>query len=94
MNTGETMNAELPFEELLEAWKDDSASGEYIAVNDNGTAYYDHKLIAPAKDGNPDFAAIRAWCEAQKYWPNVWQSNDHGNVSLFTLNGEYLGGIV
>jgi hypothetical protein len=99
----------LSTEELVETWRDDSSSQDYIALNDDGNAYYLNKLIVPAKrekerDGfgwretsatlGADWKGIRAWCERERYWPNIWQSNDHGNVSLYTTTGRYLGGLV
>ena len=85
---------ELPFEELVEIWQDDKSSGDYIAINDDGDAYQYGKLVVEAVEDNPDWKGIRAYCDKQRYWPNVWRSNDHGNGSLYTLKGQYVGGIV
>jgi hypothetical protein len=43
---------------------------------------------------NPDWKGIKAWCNQNNFWPNVWVGNDHGNVELYTVNGKPLGGLV
>ena len=84
--------ARMSVEELADAF---SSSEQDIHVNKRGEAFYCGKRIAD-HDGNnnADFAAIKAWCDAGQYWPNVWETNDHGNVELFTLEGVSLGGLV
>lgn len=71
-----------------------STSEEDIHIDQHGDAYYCGRRIASRDDTNPDFDAIEAWCHREKYWPNIWQANDHGNVELVTLKGESLGGLV
>ena len=70
-------------------------AAEDIIINDRGDAYYCGDLITQRdEDGNPDFEAIREWCDTEQYWPNVWEVNDHGNASLYSIWGECLGGLV
>lgn len=45
-------------------------------------------------DSGPDWKGIQNWANQHKYFPNVWRGNDHGNISLYTLTGKYLGGFV
>jgi len=87
---------ELPFEEIQDYWE---GSEDDVKINDKGEAFCSGKLIAkPKPDGNADYYAIWKWMKDSKYYPNVWEINDHGNVSLLSLgwNGSvtYLGGIV
>jgi hypothetical protein len=92
---GVVSERELPYEDLVQTWKDDSSSGEYVSVNDKGDAYYQGELIVSADDGmNPDWKGIHTWANNNNYWPNVWVGNDHGNVDLYTINGKHLGGLV
>lgn len=89
-------NQELSTEELKEAYED---SEEDIKINDDGQAFYSGKLIAePNENYAPDFEAIREWMDKNNYYPNVWERNDHGNVSLYYINEQgkpkYLGGLV
>jgi len=111
---------ELPHDAVVAAWQEDKSSGEYIGINDNGDAYYQGKLIVPAKREKeqlhppyqsktdslpakwketgrtlgPDWELIKTWCKEHNYHPNIWSVNDHGNLSLYTVNGKYLGGLV
>jgi hypothetical protein len=87
---------ELVTEAVMEAWED---SEEDIKVNDDGEAFYAGKLIAqPDANYGTDFVAIRKWMEKNNYFPNVWVANDHGNVSLFSVDKggkeTYRGGLV
>jgi len=87
------MAKELPAEEIAELWN--NGDNEDIHINEHGDTYYGKKLIVSHDaDGNADWKAIRKWCKDSNYFPNVWQVNDHGNLSLFTWRGRYLGGIV
>lgn len=88
--------AEMELEELREAWEE---SEEDIKVNEDGEAYYAGKLIAqPNESYGADFVAIREWMNKNGYFPNVWVVNDHGNVSLFSIDESgketYRGGLV
>lgn len=40
------------------------------------------------------FEELLDWMKAKGYFPNVWEVNDHGNASLYTATGRYLGGLV
>lgn len=83
---------QLTLAELVEAW---DSSEQDVHVNAVGIAFHCGRRIAgPDFNGNPDFAAIKAWCDRENYWPNVWVSNDHGNIELYTLDGESMGGLV
>ena len=88
--------SEMSFEELQNAWEN---SDEDIKVNVQGDAYYAGKLIVPRANGqNPNWKGIAAWMQENSYWPNVWEQNDHGNVSLYSVdeygNATYHGGLV
>ena len=86
------MTTQISTEELAELWADHDQD---IIVGDDGIACCGNKVVAEADtDGNADYPAIRAWCEGAKYWPNIWQVNDHGNVELYDLQGDSLGGLV
>lgn len=87
---------ELSVEELQETWE---SNKEDIIVNENGNAYYaGKKICGPNKDYGTDFKAIKAWMDDNNYWPNIWTVNDHGNISLYSVNNNgvetYHGGLV
>ena len=87
---------EYSAEELEQIWQEDKA-GEYIQINDNGTAFYvahgrAMEQIQP-QYGNL-WAGIRAWMKAKNFSPNIWSVNDHGNVTLHSQTGKSLGGLV
>ena len=99
----------LSHSEILKSWEEDESSGEFIGITDDGNAYYHNKLIVPAKreqlqvgmrwhksksPGSPDWDGIKAWCKTHQYFPRVWETNDHGNLSLYDTNGNYLGGLI
>ena len=88
--------ATLDLDELSEAW---ASHEDDIIVNDKGEAFHGGKLICtPNEDYGPDFKAIRKWMNQHNYFPNVWVENDHGNVSLYSIdeqgNATYHGGLV
>ncbi len=95
------MSNQLETSELAELH---ASSEDDIGISADGNAYYHSRLIAPANDeGNPDYAAIWQWMEDNRYFPNVWQYNDHHNVELISIapseqDGEfsvtYHGGLV
>lgn len=85
-------DTQIPTEELAEMFGE---SEQDIHINARGNAFYCGRCIATSDDnGNPDFAQIKAWCDSQHYWPNVWETNERGNVELYSLDGEALGGLV
>lgn len=82
----------LSHAEILEAW---TSSEQDIHVNQHGAVFYcGRNILAADANGNPDFPAIKAWCDRENYWPNVWHTNERGNVELYTLDGESVGGLV
>lgn len=90
------MNHELTTEELLDAA---AYTEEDIHIDDHGDAYYCGRQIASRdEDGAPDYRAIREWMDHKQWWPNVWEHNDHGNMSLLSINEDgsthYWGGLV
>jgi hypothetical protein len=94
---GVVAEKELPHEDVAAAWQDDK-NGEYIAVEpDSNRAYYvahgSRMEEIPAKFGNI-WGGIKAWMDAKGFYPNIWSANDHGNVSLHSKSGRYLGGLV
>ena len=84
----------VTLEEIAELWDD---SEEDIKIDTSGRAWCCGHQIAEPRDCNADPAAIQRWMDSACYWPNIWEVNDHGNVSLFVIqNGELvmLGGMV
>jgi hypothetical protein len=47
-------------------------------------AYCEGRAIAHERHGNLD-AQIRAWMDRQRFWPNLWQVSDHGNIHPYSL---------
>lgn len=87
---------ELSADEIAEYWAADQ-DGEYIQVNDNGTAAFVSggrvRKTIQAIEGDI-FAGINAWMEDEGFYPNIYSISDHGNVSMYDGTGNYLGGIV
>lgn len=87
---------EYPEPSLEDTWNEDK-NGEYIQINDDGSVVYvAHGSVMETipVDLDDQFAGIRAWMEAKQFYPNIWQTNDHGNVTLFDSQGNDLGGLV
>lgn len=51
------------------------------------TVWFSGKQLDYGEDDDA-FALLRAEAERRQYWPNIYQINDHGNVSLMTYDGE------
>ena len=97
LKTSNLDNDETENEDSIEyQWK--NRADDDIIINHNGEAYCTGKLIAKPFENNPDFKAIANYMKKNQYWPNVWEINDHGNVSLYTVdengNAKMVGGIV
>lgn len=79
-------------------------SGECAILSDRGsgptTVSLNGKILGRIGEEYefPDFesaiAAIKAAMDAQKFWPNIYHINDHGNVSLLDGNGNTVQGWV
>ena len=89
-------------EDLQELWNDDDG-GEYIQIHDCFTkaTYVAHGVAMQTielTEYDPDddiFEMIRDWTDTELgISPNLWQVNDHGNVTLFDYDGNSLGGLV
>jgi len=84
---------------IAQMWHDDQ-QGEYVQIDDDGSAHFvahgrAMEQIAPrGTDSDEVFALIKDWTDRSQYWPNIWQVNDHGNVTLYDCNGNDLGGLV
>lgn len=87
---------EMDHEEVVETWNDDK-DGEYIQINDDGTVWYvtggSAREQIPTSPEDP-FPGIEEWMQEQNFYPNIWEVNDHGNVTLVDSSGNALGGIV
>jgi len=90
---------QLFVEELLEIWNDDRR-GDYVQINDDGSVVeisggcFVGTILRPGPVTDETFKLIRAWMEGNKFWPNIWSCNDHGNVTLHDEKGNDLGGLV
>jgi hypothetical protein len=89
---------ELEVEELQEVWSDDQ-NGEYIQINSNDEVWYvsggvGKEMIPTGNSDDEPWTSIRVWMDEEGWYPNIWMVNDHGNVSLYSSDGEYLGGLV
>lgn len=73
------------FPEPQEPGEEDITIGE-----DDLSAYYLGKEIVSITRDEADededalYKAISAWCDKQKYWPDVWWISDHGNCNIVT----------
>lgn len=89
-----------PEAQAAEAYQDmeaDLESGECAILNDRASGptrvTLNGKFLGNIGDNQtfPDWesalAAIKAAMDAQKFWPNIYHINDHGNVSLLDGNG-------
>jgi hypothetical protein len=61
--------------------------GGYVAV-------HEYKRIDRDIDFEVLFQKIRAWCDKNEYWPNIFSVNDHGNLALHDYDGKVLKGWV
>ena len=93
---GASGKAKLGADKLLAMWEEDK-DGEYVMVNDDGSAHYvahDTVMEDIPKVNGETFVGIREWMNKNSFWPNIWSVNDHGNVTLRGHKGQDLGGLV
>lgn len=48
----------------------------------------DRKPVVSVEDGDDWRAAVKAYMDKTRYWPNVWFISDHGNAHLMDLSGD------
>lgn len=79
-------------EELYQQMRDDLESGECCSISDKGEVMLNGKRIATMTGDNRDdvFALIRHRFKTEGYWPNIYEINDHGNVTLLDSNDNHV----
>ena len=94
------MTEQLSTEELVEML---SMSEDDIHLCADGSVNFGHKqLLSPkeAQELQEEWeleAFLEDTMEKERFWPNIWSHNDHGNVLLLCIvNGRFveLGGLV
>lgn len=86
--------ARMTPEEVMEAYEM-MQSGDNIGIDEHGDAYLGRRLVAGHDENfNADFPAIRAWCNTNKFWPDVVAVNDHGNITVYGIDGIAYGDCV
>jgi len=88
---------QMSHEDIAAAWEDDK-DGEYITVlpDENRAYYVAHGKVMeeiPVRYGNI-WSGINVWMNAKGFYPNIWSTNDHGNLTLHNKRGDSLGGLV
>ncbi len=90
----ESSEVESDPEQDYEDMKSDLESGEAATINAKGEVYFGRKVLGKVgrefEDQDQAFKALEAEAEKQHFFPNVYVVNDHGNVSLYTLSGEFV----
>lgn len=69
----------------------DVPSEDDIIINDNGfksVVRCGNELVYEGNDTEEMEQAIRDYMEDQQWFPNIWQVNDHGNISMYTLSAQ------
>ncbi len=61
---------------------------EDIFTDDCLTFYWCRKPIVRVREGEDFWPALLAWCECQKYFPNVWQTGERGSYTLLLRDGD------
>lgn len=86
------MNAEdqdMVYEEMVA----DLETGECVTINEKGEIYFCGKWIAQINSElsrDQAFELIRSHMDAQGYFPDIYEVNDHGNVTLLSLEDKEL----
>lgn len=76
-------------------WEEDK-SGEYIHVNDYKAFYVAHgvKMKEIHSLGQDLCSDIRKYMKDNNFYPNIWEVNERGNVTLMNSRGLEIGGLV
>jgi hypothetical protein len=72
----------------------DLDTGECAVINHNGNVFFCRQFLGQFNEHDEQIAAIKQAMEDQKFWPNIYSVNDHGNVSLLDGDGNEIKGWV
>jgi len=67
-----------------------------ITIQDSGplgckyTVMFCGKFLGEFVEWDDITAAIKQKCEDEQYWPDIYYTNDHGNVNLIDCEGNIL----
>jgi hypothetical protein len=59
-----------------------------ICTDDHINFYQYGKLVLSIEDDAEWAHVVNAFCEQEKFWPNVWWISDHGNAHLLSMYAE------
>ncbi len=62
----------------------DLVTEDFCEFREVGSSSRKPVVVVGADDDNWQ-AAVKAYMDAQMYWPNVWRVSDHGNIELVTI---------
>ena len=78
---------ETPFldaQDCEDEMTEDEMTEDDITTEDHLSFYQYGRLVVQVTEDEDAPAALRAYMDAQSFWPNVWSISDHGNVHAYS----------